>query len=143
MKPSIINQDDVKSDPELERAANLAYENSRTGPYTILPCAIAYCPLAKVVSPEFVEDIGKNAKKVAQETGRLREKILGRQFEHDSILGQLEYIFDSSNWSPFFKGEEGKKYATMLQVLQYPFTHGSAHVAPNKAVHQRKWMRSP
>jgi choline dehydrogenase-like flavoprotein len=48
-------------------------------------------------------------------------------------LGQIEYIFDLGNWNPYFQGEEGKKYGTMLQILQYPFSVGSIHIRPSRA----------
>lgn len=130
--PSLPSADDFKFDPELREKANLAYEKSRTGPHTILPCALAYCPLNKVLSPELVAEYGGRAELIAKETGRPREAMLARQFDQEKLLGQVEYIFDLSNWSPHFKGEPGKKYATMLQVLLYPFSHGWIHVPPMK-----------
>jgi choline dehydrogenase-like flavoprotein len=46
------------------------------------------------------------------------------------LRGQLEYIFDTGNWSTYHKSEPGKKYGTLLQMLQYPFSRGSIHVPP-------------
>lgn len=40
----------------------------------------------------------------------------------------MEYIFDVGNWSPHFKSVPGKKYGTLLQILQYPFSKGSIHI---------------
>lgn len=130
--PSLPSSDDFKFDPARRQAANLAYETSRTGPHTILPTSIAYCPLDKVLGPELVAEFAQRARQIAKETGTPREEMLARQFDEDRLLGQIEYIFDLSNWSPTFKGEPGKKYATMLQILLYPFSHGWIHVPPMK-----------
>ncbi|KAL2286039.1 hypothetical protein FJTKL_07282 [Diaporthe vaccinii] len=46
-------------------------------------------------------------------------------------LGQIEYIFDLGNLNPYFHPDHasaGRKYVTMLQILQYPFSRGSIHV---------------
>jgi len=48
-----------------------------------------------------------------------RHKILTKQFEPGAHLGQIEYNFVTSNYSPYLASETGKKYATMLQMLQY------------------------
>lgn len=130
--PSLPSSDDFRDDPENRKAANLAYEYSRTGPHTILPCSIAYCPLDKVLSPELLAEFAREARQIAKETGKPREEMLARQFDEGKLLGQLEYIFDLSNWSPYFKGEPGKKYGTMLQILLYPFSEGWTHVPPMK-----------
>lgn len=58
----------------------------------------------------------------------LRHKILAERFSPGSNLGQIEFNFDTSNYSPYFVAEPGKKYATMLQMLQYPFSTGSIHI---------------
>lgn len=78
--------------------------------------------------PEHVADIGAKAKQIAEETGKPRETILAQQFDEDKILGQMEYVLDLSNWTTFFQGEPGKKYATILQILLYPFSYGSIHI---------------
>lgn len=44
----------------------------------------------------------------------------------------MEYIFDVGNWSPFLKSSDStKKYATLLQILQYPFSNGNVHISPS------------
>lgn len=51
-------------------------------------------------------------------------------------LGQMEYNFDLSNYNPLFQPptssgvQERKKYATMMMMLQYPFSTGSIHIPP-------------
>ncbi|KAL9609256.1 MAG: hypothetical protein Q9167_005957 [Letrouitia subvulpina] len=54
-------------------------------------------------------------------------------------LGQIEYNFDLSNYNPLFQPatsasssglQEKKKYATMMMMLQYPFSVGSIHIPP-------------
>lgn len=130
--PSLPSADDFKSDAAKSGEANYAYENSRTGPHTILPCSIAYCPLDKLMPAECVAEFAERAGQIAKETGKPRDEMLAKQFDPGTLLGQIEYIFDLSNWSPTYKGEPGKKYATMNQVLLYPFSHGWTHLPPMK-----------
>ncbi|PLB49826.1 putative choline dehydrogenase [Aspergillus steynii IBT 23096] len=127
---SLPTRDDILSDAELRKSANNEYATSRTGPWTILPCSIAYCPLSTFVSPEELSYFRSRALLIAQETGHPRDEILARQFQADAHLGQIEYLFDVGNWSPFFQSEPSKKYGTMLQMLQYPFSRGSIHIPP-------------
>lgn len=60
--------------------------------------------------------------------------MLARQFSAEKILGQMEFIFDGGNWSSSFKSTPGKKYGTMLQMLQYPFSKGSIHIPAKTGV---------
>ncbi|KAL9577400.1 MAG: hypothetical protein Q9203_007477, partial [Teloschistes exilis] len=60
-----------------------------------------------------------------------RTSICLRRLTHPrQNLGQIEYNFDLSNYSPYFVSEPGKRYATMLMMLQYPFSTGSIHLPP-------------
>ncbi|KGO73806.1 Glucose-methanol-choline oxidoreductase, N-terminal [Penicillium italicum] len=78
------------------------------------------------------------AKEVAQNTGRTRDALLASQFESGEARGQVEYLFDLGNWSPYYVSEPGKKYATMLQMLQYPFSRGSIHIPPMSETNYEK-----
>lgn len=83
--------------------------------------------------PSEQEELHSMAEEVAQETGRLHDKLLTQQFASDSTpRGQMEFIFDLGNWSTFFQSEPNKKYGTMLQMLQYPFSRGSIHIRRDK-----------
>ena len=73
-----------------------------------------------------LKSIYNNAKTGAAFTDE-KNTIATRRLDGEAKLGQMEYIFDLGNWNPFFKGKEGKKYGTMLQILQYPFSLGSIH----------------
>lgn len=126
---SIPTRDDVLNDPIMREAADRAYHASRTGPWTMLACAVAYCPLSHILSTEELSHLRSSAETIAQQSGRADDTLLARQFTTDSSpRGQVEYLFDLGNWSPYFVSEPGKKYATMLQMLQYPFTRGSIHI---------------
>jgi choline dehydrogenase-like flavoprotein len=86
-----------------------------------------------MISPWELSDLYARADNIAQQTGRTRERLIAQQFEDNR--GQIEYIFDVGNWSPYFKTEPGKKYATMLQMLQYPFSRGSVHIPARSGDH--------
>lgn len=133
--PTLSSRDDIVDDPILREAADRAYYASRTGPWTVLPCSVAYCSLSQMITSEEQAELLSQAERIAQQTGRPQDKLLAEQFKTDRELrGQLEYLFDLGNWSPFFKSEPGKKYATMLQMLQYPFSRGSIHIPAQEKV---------
>ncbi|KAJ5788245.1 Glucose-methanol-choline oxidoreductase [Penicillium paradoxum] len=123
-------RDDILNDPVQREAADHAYYASQTGPWTVMPCSVAYCPLSQILSPEECTELHTQAKEIAQMIGRPHDAILASQFESGHACGQIEYLFDLGNWSPHFVSEPGKKYATMLQMLQYPFSRGSIHIPP-------------
>ncbi|KAE8314359.1 hypothetical protein BDV41DRAFT_534162 [Aspergillus transmontanensis] len=130
ISPEIPTRDEVLQDSALQEAASREYEASKSGPWTILPCSIAYCSLSQIIGQEELEGLRSRAESLAKQTGKQRDKILARQFQEDANLGQLEYLFDVGNWSPYFTSEEGKKYGTMLMMLQYPCSRGSIHLPP-------------
>ncbi|KAI1371246.1 GMC oxidoreductase [Hypoxylon crocopeplum] len=88
-----------------------------------------YLPVSTVI-PE--EKLGTLASKVKTLELSPPEKtaILRSRFDSTANLGQFEYIFDFGNWNSNFQpGQPGaKKYASMLQILQYPFSRGSIHI---------------
>ncbi|KAK5130481.1 hypothetical protein LTR08_002003 [Meristemomyces frigidus] len=126
--PTISTPEDLRSDPALAAAADLLYETTQGGPRTILPCAVCYMPLSYFVPPDTLASLARRASRFT-----LRDEILARRLSNDQRLGQIEYIFDVGNWSPFLTPLPGKKYATLLQILQYPFSHGSVHISPDSS----------
>jgi choline dehydrogenase-like flavoprotein len=126
--PSIQTPEDLRSDAALAAGADKLYETTQSGPRAILPCSICYVPFSHFTPPEALAEIAKRAPRSS-----LREGILAdRLSSPESRLGQTEYIFDVGNWSPFLKSPDpAKKYATLLQILQYPFSCGSVHISPS------------
>lgn len=127
--PSLPNPDDLKRDPSLAAAAQAIYDEQHSGPLTVLPCSICYVPLNHFVEDEGMASFAARARS-SPAFSQNKTEITAKRFNKTSNLGQLEYIFDLGNWSTFFKGEDGKKYGTMLQILQYPFSVGSIHIGP-------------
>jgi choline dehydrogenase-like flavoprotein len=126
--PSIQTPEDLYSDAALAAEADKLYETTQTGPRAVLPCSIGYVPFSHFIPPETLANIAKRAPRSS-----LRERILvDRLSSPESCLGQIEYIFDVGNWSPFLKSSNpASKYATLLQILQYPFSCGSVHISPS------------
>jgi len=126
--PSIQTPEDLRSDAALAAEADKLYETTQSGPRAVLPCSISYVPFSHFIPPETLADIAKRAP-----GSSLRERILaGRLSSPEPRLGQVEYIFDVGNWSPFLKSSDPtRKYATLLQILQYPFSCGSVHISPS------------
>jgi choline dehydrogenase-like flavoprotein len=133
--PSLANPDDFKKDPGQASAARQKYNREGSGPLTILPCSICYLPLSHFVSPEILSSISSSsllANRSEDYSSKItRESILRGRFDPEANLGQVEYIFDLGNWSQaFHPADSAKKYGTMLQILQYPFSRGSIHIRP-------------
>ncbi|KIV86322.1 hypothetical protein PV11_01939 [Exophiala sideris] len=130
LSPHISTPDDY-ADPEFERKTYQQYQESRTGLYTSTPSSFAYVPLSTFV-PE-TSKLAKRARKYANNHPKssrdyLMNQILQNQFSSKANLGSVEFIMDHGNFSPVFKSEKGKKYATLMQVLQYPYSRGSIHI---------------
>ncbi|KAM5349790.1 hypothetical protein ACJ41O_006295 [Fusarium nematophilum] len=132
--PLLANRDDLQTDEKLAAAARMQYAQDKAGPLIILPCSLCYVPLAHFSPRDAIADLYAKADGLtafdADKKAILKQRLDGR-----ADLGQIEYIFDLGNWSPFFRGEDGKKYGTMLQILQYPFSVGSIHIRPATADH--------
>ncbi|KAI4265317.1 MAG: hypothetical protein L6R35_007137, partial [Caloplaca aegaea] len=143
LDPSIITPEAIRSDPLLAAAADEQYETSKTGPRTAAGYAATYLPFSHYSTPEEISRLASllsstspssaGPEPAAQSddtasTSRLRDQILSSRFSSASPGGQIEFVFDVSNYSPFFQSEPGKRYGTMMQMLQYPFSVGSIHI---------------
>jgi hypothetical protein len=81
-----------------------------------------------------LQDITDVLSKLSTISGSKRDLVLVKQFSPDKKRGQIEYLFDVDNWSPYFKSMPRKKYRTMLTMLQLPFTKGSIHIPPRSSL---------
>lgn len=124
--PSVPTLDDLRADAKLAAAADEEYRSRLTGPRTLLSCSMAYIPLSTLVSDT---DISGLTSHLSSSTD-LISKGLASRLGASSNGGHVEYIFDVGNWNPFTPVTSGKKYATLLQILQYPFSRGSIHIDP-------------
>ncbi|EXJ81955.1 hypothetical protein A1O1_08022 [Capronia coronata CBS 617.96] len=128
----IVTPDNYADPKFLEEALRL-YETQKSGLLTCTPASMAYLPLSKMIPAPEVGQFLRRAEDLASSHPRdstlhKLDKMLSRQFLPQYSLGQVEYMFDHSNYSPFYVSEPGKKYASMMQILQYPFTRGSIHI---------------
>lgn len=130
--PNLENPDDLKLDAEAKTAALDLYKASQTGPLTVLPCSICYVPFQHLVPPETLSAAQATINSIEGYSPEERS-IRKQRFDPEARVGQIEYIFDLGNWNPFFKPESlsGKKYGTILQILQNPFSRGSIHIKPS------------
>lgn len=138
--PTLENPDDLLKDNTAAVHAQQQYNANKTGPLTILPCSICYVPLTTFVQDSTMEDMQSWAT-AHSVYDKDKTKVAANRFSCDANLGQIEYIFDLGNWSTFFKGEAGKKYGTMLQMLQYPFSVGSVHIRPRSGTKEDEAAR--
>ncbi|OQO09303.1 hypothetical protein B0A48_04701 [Cryoendolithus antarcticus] len=126
--PATSTPDDLRTDSKLASAADDQYLASQSGPRTILPGSFCYLPFAQFLP---VDEVAVLAARAAKELPQgPRNAIQTRRLVEKQQLGGVEYIFDLGNWSPFVKAVPGKKYATLLQIYQYPFSYGNIHLNP-------------
>lgn len=133
ISPEIETPDDFRSSVAVLTLAMESYTKDASGNLTALPSSVSYLPLSAILSQSSLDRLVSLIPQPSDTTNsyaKLRYHLLTKQFERGSRLGQIEYNFDVSNYSPFFVSEPGKKYATMWQMLQYPFSVGSIHIPP-------------
>ncbi|KAI4091638.1 MAG: hypothetical protein LQ344_003989 [Seirophora lacunosa] len=147
LDPSIITPEALRSDPLLAAAADEQYATSKSGPRTAAGYSAAYIPFSHYTSPEEMSRLASQLSSSSPSsesnwngsisTSRTRDQILSSRFSSRSPSGQIEFLFDVSNYSPFFKSEPGKRYGTMMQMLQYPFSVGSIHIPASSSQDRR------
>ncbi|OAA35407.1 Glucose-methanol-choline oxidoreductase [Metarhizium rileyi] len=128
---SLSNPDDLLTDEMVVAAARKQYVGEQRGPFTILPCSVTYMPFSQTVPSQALAEMHSKAADVTAYDSDKRA-ILRKRLDGTSTLGQVEYIFDLGNWSTSFAAESNKKYGTMLQMLQHPFSVGSIHIRPGQ-----------
>ncbi|KAJ5376115.1 hypothetical protein N7509_013001 [Penicillium cosmopolitanum] len=130
--PTLSSRDNIIGNPILRAAADHAYQTSQTGPWTVLPCSVAYCSVSDITSEKERCALISFSKGLEHQLGDDSINAKLRQHVKQTLIptshGRIEYIFDLGNWCPFFKSDPDKKYATMLQILQYPLSQGSVHI---------------
>ncbi|KAL8710761.1 MAG: hypothetical protein Q9220_004779 [cf. Caloplaca sp. 1 TL-2023] len=137
--PHIQTLESLRSDPHASKLADIEYATTRTGIRTTIPNSVAYIPFSHYHDPYELDQIGAS---MLQEVRSKRDEILVKRFTEEQGLGQIEFNFDLSNYSPVFQSEEGKRYATMLMMLQYPFSRGSIHLPPTMMMEEGERRRA-
>ncbi|KAG4435308.1 hypothetical protein IFR05_009197 [Cadophora sp. M221] len=136
ISPEISTTDDLRQCPDLLASAMDEFMTNASGPLTQIPSSVAYLPFNAVISTESMDSIISKLPNLVPGNSQfiLRQKILRSRFDPKTNLGQVEFNLDTSNYSPYFTSEPGKKYTTMMQMLQYPFTVGSIHIAASNTM---------
>lgn len=132
--PSIANPDDLKLDAVLA-AAREQYAQDRTGPLAVLPVTMSYIPASQCIAADkltgILNSLPTQPPPMTSEALAANFAALRRRFTDGATqLGHVEFLFELGNWNPAFRPVEGKKYGTILQILQYPFSIGSIHLNP-------------
>ena len=134
--PTIVTPDDLRADPALAATADEEYKLHATGPRTAIPSSVAYLPFASIISTPELSKMTSKLPTRESETSypyQHHDAIISSRLTSPQDVGQIEFFFDISNYSPCYQSQPGKKYATMLMMLQYPFSRGSIHVPPTMA----------
>lgn len=127
---SISTHEALLSDPVLAAVADEQYATSKSGPRTAVGYSAAYIPLSHFTTPEQLAALIAQLPATDSQSTRRHDQILAKRFRSPHRIGQVEFVFDGGNYSPFFKSESGKRYGTMMQMLQYPFSVGCIHIPP-------------
>ena len=127
---SIVTPEDLRLDSALAEAADKEYALYHSGPRTAVPSSVAYLPFSHFISSDELTSLASSLK--SSNNPGLRERILSERLSPEKNIGQMEWNFDVSNYSPYYQSLPGKKYATMMQMLQYPFSKGSIHIPAMK-----------
>ena len=135
--PSLPNPDDLKRDAAAAAAAaaEALYNESRSGPLTVLANSMCYLPLSCCMPADALSSLAARAADLSEFRPQDRAIRHGRFDPSAAKLGQIEYSFDLGNWNQFFVPPDGdvKKYATCLQILQYSFSKGHVYIRPGGA----------
>lgn len=130
--PSITTPEDVRKDPELAANADKVYKESHNGLRTIVPSSVCYLPFSHFVPQKELQKYSSQLLSESTKISLPKDKILVDRLTTDQNLGQIEFYFDVNNFCPYYASQPGKKYATMLMMLQYPFSVGNIHIPPTK-----------
>lgn len=127
--PEIMTSEAVRVDPVLAEAADATYATSRSGIRTAIPSSVVYLPFSHFVPPSDISALASSLLNEYKVSTSPRDRILVQRFLSEKPLGQIEFNFDVSNYSPHFTSLPDKRYATMMTMLQYPFSKGSTHIS--------------
>ena len=130
LDPSIVTPETLRSDASLAAAADEQYRTSKSGPRTAVGYSAAYLPFAHYTTEEELSRLAGMLPPINPATMRRRDQILSERLSSPKQNGQIEFLFEVSNYSSYFASQPRKKYGTMMQMLQYPFSVGSVHVPP-------------
>lgn len=128
--PSIVTPEDLRADPVLAAAADEEYTLHASGPRTAIPSSVSYLPFTHFIPAPQLSAMTSPLLDLEVQTNyayQQHDKVISSRLTSPQNIGQIEYNFDVSNYSPYYQSEPGKKYATMLMMLQYPFSRGSIH----------------
>ena len=127
--PSISTPEALRNDSAHAKAADEEYIASLSGPRTAVGYSAAYLPFSRYMSSSEISALVSKLPAACASTRHPREQILAQRFASvGRKAGQMEFVFDVSNYSPFFESQPNKRYGTMMQMLQYPFSVGSIHI---------------
>ncbi|CAG9984435.1 unnamed protein product [Clonostachys byssicola] len=122
-------QNDQKSGNKGPDAALEEYLRHRAGPLTAVPSCFCYLPFVKALPEGKFQDLSRLVSGLPS-SNLQSHSVTSERFDPKQRLGQIEYILDFGNWNQAFSPsqDDAKNYATVFQVLQYPFSQGSIHI---------------
>ncbi|KAL6870301.1 GMC oxidoreductase [Trichoderma novae-zelandiae] len=124
--PGLENNDDLFFDAAYAAVAREQFARAKTGRLASVSASYSYVPLARYVPQETLDKLYSRAQALTEFSAE-KKAIVEERLRCPDKRGQVEYIFKLGA-APM--AESGKKFATLYQILQYPFSVGSIHVKP-------------
>ncbi|KZV62952.1 GMC oxidoreductase [Peniophora sp. CONT] len=127
---------DCLRDPVQRERHEKIFELSRTGPLALLSCCIAFAPLSSI-SPSYNELQDQLVDSLARATAEGKYsaatvKQHGIQLDHikkHEPSCELVVIPGAPGVMPTHQPKEGRKYGTIICLINHPFSRGSIHIS--------------
>jgi hypothetical protein len=129
---TLKDPDEHKYNEAAAEKAREQYFNSKSGPLTILPCSLCYLHTSQILEDKSYLRLCHKVNSLQLDCPPDELAIRKSRFFSPPRLGQLEFVLHIGNWNQNFRPhpDDGKLYATLLTMLQYPFSKGSVHIKP-------------
>ncbi len=136
--PGIQTPEDLVEDPAYKAAAEKLYAEKKDGIFRSSPSSMAYLPLSLFLSRDALVDFQQRvASSIDQRSNFFSQhRITQRKLMNDGI-GHVEFVLHHGNSGPF-PGDAGKRYITLHQIHQYPFSRGEIHIQSRSAMDKPK-----
>ncbi|EPS44193.1 hypothetical protein H072_1877 [Dactylellina haptotyla CBS 200.50] len=121
---NVSNQDPLLTTAGLAEA-QAEYDTYHTGLLTVVPTDFAYVPLKYYLNETYTNYLSTLVTGNDSRTDNIKSKL-----NYTLELGSMEFVFDPNQLFPVVPQEAGKKYGTVFQMLQYPFSTGNVHIPP-------------
>ena len=117
--------------PIFAAAAEKLYTEHLDGIYRSSPSSMAYFPLSTITTPSNIQTLHTQISQSRTPDLQPSQKSLLLSQLNNPHLGHMETILHHGNSDPLFRPHKmpGKRYATLYQILLYPFAREYIHIS--------------